>query len=95
MFPILVIDNYDSYTYNLYQLIYSVNQGVAPVVLKNDDKTLESLVQSGRLAEYFGAVVISPGPGSPEHEQVSVARSSTVSIGLCSVVSLMNARILA
>jgi para-aminobenzoate synthetase len=32
----LLIDNYDSYTYNLYQLITNVN-GVEPMVMRNDD----------------------------------------------------------
>lgn len=54
----LLIDNYDSYTYNLFQLIAEVN-GEEPVVIRND-------VSDGipDLAE-FDNVVISPGPGHP------------------------------
>ena len=38
----LLVDNYDSYTYNLYQLIADVN-GVPPVVLTNDNVTVEQV----------------------------------------------------
>ncbi|MFJ2499354.1 aminodeoxychorismate synthase component I [Streptomyces sp. NPDC087539] len=55
----LIIDNYDSYTFNLFQLIAEVN-GYEPVVLKNDDVRLTTL----NLAE-FDNIVISPGPGTP------------------------------
>jgi para-aminobenzoate synthetase len=55
----LLIDNYDSYTFNLFQLIAEVN-GCAPVVVKNDDPALTTL----DLAE-FDNIVISPGPGTP------------------------------
>ncbi|MET7567935.1 aminodeoxychorismate synthase component I [Streptomyces sp. NPDC005492] len=54
----LLIDNYDSYTYNLFQLIAEVN-GEEPVVIRND-------APGGvpDLAE-FDNVVVSPGPGHP------------------------------
>jgi para-aminobenzoate synthetase len=55
----LLVDNYDSFTYNLYQLLGEVN-GQAPVVVRNDTEW-EAL----NLAD-FDAVVISPGPGRPE-----------------------------
>ncbi|MFF9090834.1 aminodeoxychorismate synthase component I [Streptomyces sp. NPDC014991] len=55
----LIIDNYDSYTFNLFQLIAEVN-GCEPVVLKNDDPALTTL----DLTE-FDNIVVSPGPGSP------------------------------
>ncbi len=57
----LLVDNYDSYTFNLFQLIAAVN-GAEPVVLVNDDPALRSLP-----AGSFDNVVISPGPGRPEH----------------------------
>jgi para-aminobenzoate synthetase len=58
----LLIDNYDSFTYNLYQLLGEVN-GRPPVVVRNgaDWDTL-------RLDE-FDAVVVSPGPGRPDRER--------------------------
>ncbi|MFJ9740198.1 aminodeoxychorismate synthase component I [Streptomyces sp. NPDC101166] len=57
----LLIDNYDSYTYNLFQLIAEVN-GEEPVVILND--TPAEAVPD--LAE-FDNVVVSPGPGHPEN----------------------------
>lgn len=61
---ILLLDNYDSYTYNLFQLVARVNGGEKPVVVANDQLTVEelhTLMQSERTE----AVVISPGPGTP------------------------------
>jgi anthranilate synthase component II len=57
-----VIDNYDSFTYNLVQ--YLGELGVEPVVHRNDAVTV------GELARYDG-IVISPGPGTPEEAGVS------------------------
>ncbi|MBF6093605.1 aminodeoxychorismate synthase component I [Nocardia cyriacigeorgica] len=57
----LLIDNYDSFTYNLYQLISEV-YGSEPVVVRNDEaRTVRQL----RL-DRFDNVVISPGPGRPD-----------------------------
>jgi glutamine amidotransferase of anthranilate synthase or aminodeoxychorismate synthase len=57
-----VVDNYDSFTYNLVQ--YLGELGVEPVVYRNDAVTV------GELAAYDG-IVISPGPGTPEDAGVS------------------------
>jgi para-aminobenzoate synthetase len=55
----LLIDNYDSFTYNLYQFLAEVN-GQPPVVMRND-------VDWSRVrTEDFDAIVISPGPGRPD-----------------------------
>ncbi|MFE4574390.1 aminodeoxychorismate synthase [Streptomyces chartreusis] len=56
---VLLIDNYDSYTYNLYQLLAKV-YGITPVVVRNDAAAWEQLDLDG-----FDAAVISPGPGHP------------------------------
>ncbi|MGG7104465.1 aminodeoxychorismate synthase component I [Rhodococcus sp. 24CO] len=58
----LLVDNYDSFTYNLFTLLTKVN-GVVPTVVTNDT-AWESL----DIAE-FDNVVISPGPGRPDRER--------------------------
>ncbi|CAM4439162.1 aminodeoxychorismate synthase component I [Paenibacillus tarimensis] len=59
----LLIDNYDSYTFNLYQMIAAIN-GREPAVVRNDSVSWE------QLREYdFDNIVISPGPGRPEREE--------------------------
>ncbi|MEV6603038.1 aminodeoxychorismate synthase component I [Kutzneria sp. NPDC051319] len=55
----LLIDNYDSFTYNLYQLLGEVT-GQAPVVVRNDVE-----FPAERMAEFDG-IVVSPGPGRPD-----------------------------
>ncbi|GAB2835157.1 aminodeoxychorismate synthase component I [Lentzea nigeriaca] len=55
----LLIDNHDSYTYNLFHLVASVN-GQDPLVLSNDDPELLRLS-----FDEVDNVVISPGPGRP------------------------------
>lgn len=54
---IVIIDNYDSFTYNLVHLIASLGANVT--VLKNDNLELVQL-------ENFDKIVLSPGPGLPE-----------------------------
>lgn len=62
---ILVIDNYDSFTWNLVQ--YLGELGVDPVVKRNDEATLDELA-----ALEPDAIVISPGPCTPAEAGVSV-----------------------
>ena len=59
----LLLDNYDSYTYNLFQLIAQV-QGAEPTVVRNDEVTGDDLD-----LEAFDNVVISPGPGDPRNRR--------------------------
>lgn len=60
---ILVIDNYDSFTYNLVQLLLS--QGVEVEVVRNDADTV-----AGLLSRNPAGIVLSPGPGRPENAGV-------------------------
>lgn len=62
---ILLIDNYDSFTFNLAQ--YLGELGVAPVVRRNDKITVEEIEEM-----HPDRIVISPGPGRPEDAGVSV-----------------------
>src|SRR6185295_13742480 len=59
----LLIDNYDSFTYNLFQLLAEAN-GEDPVVVRNDEATWPELSRIG-----FDNIVISPGPGRPERKK--------------------------
>jgi anthranilate synthase component 2 len=63
---IAVIDNYDSFTYNLVQYLGSL--GAEPKVWRNDAITVEAL---GR--EPLEGLVISPGPGEPRDAGISEA----------------------
>jgi len=77
---ILMIDNYDSFTYNLVQLL--AGAGAEVRVLRNDAETVDEL-----LAHRPSGIVISPGPGRPEGSGVSVelfARRPPVPVlGVC------------
>jgi para-aminobenzoate synthetase len=59
----LLIDNYDSFTFNLFHLLGEVN-GDEPVVVRNDELPWEELA-----ALPVDNIVISPGPGRPEHQR--------------------------
>ena len=62
---VLVIDNYDSFTYNLVQ--YLGELGAQIIVRRNDEAPIEALRSLGH-----SRVVISPGPGRPEQAGVSL-----------------------
>jgi anthranilate synthase/aminodeoxychorismate synthase-like glutamine amidotransferase len=62
---LLVLDNYDSFTYNLVQ--YAGELGASPVVYRNDALTVERA-----LALEPRAIVISPGPCTPREAGISV-----------------------
>jgi len=79
----LLIDNYDSYTFNLFHLLGEVN-GEEPIVVRNDE-----LPWSGLAHLDPDNVVISPGPGRPEHPRdagvaLEVLRRAEVPVlGVC------------
>lgn len=61
---ILLIDNYDSFTYNLYQYLCELGADVR--VVRNDQTTLEEIAD---LAP--SKIMVSPGPGTPDHAGIS------------------------
>ncbi|EPS68264.1 aminodeoxychorismate synthase/glutamine amidotransferase [Genlisea aurea] len=69
----LLVDNYDSYTYNIYQELSVVN-GLAPVVIYNDQLSWEEICHYVYELRMFDNIVVSPGPGSP---------ACAADIGLC------------
>src|SRR5947209_5767011 len=65
---ILVVDNYDSFVFNLVQ--YLGQLGVEADVWRNDDGRLSDVAA---VAEQFDGVLLSPGPGTPERAGASIA----------------------
>ena len=67
---LLMIDNYDSFTYNIVQ--YFGELGAQVIVVRNDESTLDEVIA---LVEREGVqrIVISPGPCSPAEAGISVA----------------------
>lgn len=63
---ILLIDNYDSFSYNLYQLIGSIDPDIR--VIRNDEGDIDGI---RKLAPK--AIIISPGPGRPENAGLCTA----------------------
>ena len=62
---ILIIDNYDSFSYNLYQMIGET--GTDLKVIRNDEMTVEEIRQL--MPE---CIILSPGPGRPEDAGVLI-----------------------
>jgi para-aminobenzoate synthetase len=81
--PTLLIDNYDSYTFSLYQLLARV-AGEEPVVVRNDELPWSELSGQG-----WDRIVVSPGPGRPERERdlgvcrAALAQDEIPVLGVC------------
>lgn len=80
MLKILLLDNYDSFTFNLFQLIGEVG-GIVPDVFRNDKITLEAV-------EKYDKILLSPGPGLPSEagimpELVKEFASTKSILGVC------------
>jgi len=58
----LIIDNYDSFVYNLAQILGEL--GVESDVIRNDKITIEQIKEKN-----YDAIIISPGPGTPEERK--------------------------
>jgi anthranilate synthase component 2 len=79
MKKILLIDNYDSFTFNLVHYLEELNCDVT--VLRNDEFELEEL-------KYFDDIILSPGPGIPSesgllNNVISTYASSKKILGIC------------
>lgn len=78
---ILLIDNYDSFSYNLYQLIGSIRPDIR--VIRNDEMTVEEIRDLRP-----DHIILSPGPGRPEDAGIIVEAAGTVcreipTLGVC------------
>lgn len=78
---LLLLDNYDSFTYNVYQLLSSL--GASVEVIRNDQISVEEIARGG-----YEAVVISPGPGVPAEagiteEVISQFKGKLPILGIC------------
>ena len=78
---VLLIDNYDSFTYNLYQ--YLGEMDVETTVVRNDQITVDQA-----LARRPSAIVVSPGPGTPDQsgitlELIKAAAGHVAVLGVC------------
>ncbi len=62
---ILLIDNYDSFTYNLFQYIEELGNEV--VVKRNDEITIEEIIEMNP-----SGIILSPGPGSPDQAGICI-----------------------
>lgn len=78
---LLLLDNYDSFTYNVYQLICDLGKKVE--VVRNDMITCEEVEKRG-----YEAIVISPGPGVPadggiSEELIDYMKGKVPILGIC------------
>ena len=83
---ILLIDNYDSFAYNLYQLIGSIDEDIK--VIRNDEMTVEEIEELQP-----SCIIISPGPGKPSEagiiEEV-VQKCSLIPLALAVISSIVS-----
>jgi para-aminobenzoate synthetase component 2 len=84
---VLVLDNYDSFVFNLVQ--YLGQLGVEAEVWRNDDPRVAGPAEVTAAAEHFDGVLLSPGPGTPERAGASIplvracAAAGTPLLGVC------------
>ena len=78
---ILLIDNYDSFSYNLYQLIGEIDNDIK--VIRNDEMTIDEIRELSP-----DRIILSPGPGRPEDAGIIVEAAKTLgkeipTLGVC------------
>lgn len=66
---VILIDNYDSFTYNIVQYLREL--GVNPKVFKNDEITIAELKKLDQELK-FSSIIISPGPKNPDESGISM-----------------------
>ncbi|MEM5528283.1 aminodeoxychorismate/anthranilate synthase component II [Gammaproteobacteria bacterium AS21] len=89
---VLIIDNYDSFTFNLYQYVGEIltrhlnGRAFEVLVKRNDEITVEDIRQLA-----IDRIIISPGPGNPEDpayfgvcaDVISILGKTTATLGVC------------
>ncbi|MBR6459271.1 MAG: aminodeoxychorismate/anthranilate synthase component II [Actinomycetaceae bacterium] len=77
---ILLIDNYDSFSYNLFQLVGEIDPDIK--VIRNDEMTVQEIIELNP-----SRIILSPGPGRPENAGVIVDVVKTIHnipiLGVC------------
>lgn len=78
---ILLIDNYDSFSYNLFQLVGEIDPDIR--VIRNDEMTVEEIEKLSP-----DRIILSPGPGRPEDAGIIIETAKTLSqkiptLGVC------------
>lgn len=78
---ILLIDNYDSFSYNLYQMVGEISPDIR--VIRNDEMSVEEI-----RALSPGRIILSPGPGRPENAGVIIEAAKILgkeipTLGVC------------
>lgn len=78
---ILLIDNYDSFSYNLYQLVGELDENIK--VIRNDEMTVDEIKKLNP-----DRIILSPGPGRPEDAGVIIEVAKTLGkeipiLGVC------------
>lgn len=96
---LLLIDNFDSFVYNIYQYLGELGHTVD--VVRNNEKTVEEIENSG-----YDAIIISPGPGNPSNskdfgvcgEVIKKLGENTPILGIClghqGIISVFGGRII-
>ena len=78
---ILLIDNYDSFSYNLFQLIGEIEPDIK--IIRNDEMTIEEIKKLNP-----SRIILSPGPGRPEDAGIIIEAVKTLGrdipvLGVC------------
>lgn len=78
---ILLIDNYDSFSYNLYQLIGEIEPNIK--IIRNDEMTIDEIRKLNP-----NHIILSPGPGRPENAGIIIEVAKTLgkdipTLGVC------------